>query len=89
MGVDGVAAEEQLGSHLHVGQAEGHETQLVPGRAVKLDLSRFPSRPMIQYWATGADTDVVGAAVKVTVDGQPVVERPLASAHGAMVCSTS
>ena len=63
---------------------EGHYTRLVPGRAVKLDLSRFPSRPTLPYWATGADTDVVGASVRIAVDGQTAVDKPLAAAHGAI-----
>ncbi len=64
--------------------AEGHYTRLAPGRAVKLDLSRLPSRPRIQYWATGADTDVVGAGVKLVVDGRTALDRPLSAAQGTL-----
>jgi hypothetical protein len=64
--------------------AEGHYTRLVPGRAAKLDLARVPSRPQLQYWATGADTDVVGAAVKIAVDGKPLELDVFPAAQGAI-----
>lgn len=51
---------------------EGHYTRLVPGAPVRLNLSSSPTRPIIQYRAL-AD-GVVGAALKITIDGETIEE---------------
>jgi hypothetical protein len=61
----------------------GHYTRILPGKKVSLDLSRIPSRPTVQYWPIGKDTDVVGATVAITIDGKPQEPETLGAAQGA------
>lgn len=63
--------------------AEGHYTRLAPGAPTPLDLARAPGRASVSYAATGDEAAVVGARVRISVDGRRVDERVLSAARGS------
>jgi hypothetical protein len=67
--IERVAGEDV--AHFIAGWDVGHYTNLVPGTPQTVDFARLPSRPSIEYRATGADTAVVGAELAIAIDGQP------------------
>ncbi|MBS1122645.1 MAG: hypothetical protein H6Q90_4873 [Deltaproteobacteria bacterium] len=60
----------------------GHYTAIVPGRPVTLELSRAPSRPSIQYWASGGDDAIVGASMTLAIDGRALETKVFETAQG-------
>ncbi len=61
----------------------GDYLRLEPGQPVRIDFSRGPSRPKIQYWLTGDADAVLGAGAELIVDGEVVAQKRFVTTHGS------
>jgi len=63
---------------------EGHYTRVLPGKPMRVDLGKLPTRATIRYRPTGSDEAVVGAHVTVMLDGQKLEIDRFNAARGSL-----